>query len=94
MLVMPASIVVDKFVHGTQLAPMAVVGAVCIVLAFALLNVSTCQAARSLSAAAGVSSVDEAESSRLLPPKPGSTLEHTLEVEVGGLSGLARSHIL
>ena len=39
MLVMPASIVVDRLVHGTVLSPLAVVGAVVIVVGFGMLNI-------------------------------------------------------
>ncbi len=46
MLVMPASIVVDRVVNGTELAPIAVTGAVFIVAAFALLNLSSLRTER------------------------------------------------
>lgn len=39
MLVMPFSIVVDRILHGTELGPSGVLGAIVIVIGFALLNV-------------------------------------------------------
>ena len=39
--VMPASIIVDWIANGTELAPLAVVGAVLIIVAFIMLNLTT-----------------------------------------------------
>jgi hypothetical protein len=46
MMVMPCSIVVDRLVHGTELGPSGIVGAVVIVVGFVMLNIPQEAAAR------------------------------------------------
>jgi hypothetical protein len=46
MMVMPCSIVVDRLVHGTELGPSGIVGAIVIIVGFVMLNIPQETAAR------------------------------------------------
>lgn len=46
MLVMPASIVTDRLIHGTVMGPVGVCGAIVIVIGFSLLNIPQEDASR------------------------------------------------